>query len=489
MGPRLLMFDRGDARLPLTKLASGLAWAIRLATLMLTRRHRASAGSHGLLITMKLYRAVEYRMPACSRRLTRICGACRALFFAAAYLVAFGLLSANTARSQAPNAQEHQFAPGDSIRVLVLGQAELSGVFTVGNSGEIRLPLLGAVTVGGQTASQCQDLISRKLSEGYLKQPAVFVRIAELRPIVVLGDIKSPGMYKYSYGSIVKTAIAQGGGFGSAQNSAAASMDYLVADERLQLLSATRDRLRIRLTRLEAQLAGATKFTAPKPLAISEAEAKRIAAEEQQVMGLLTGALASQKALLQSQRPMMLSEDEAIQGQIKSEQSQLALLNNQIKLFDSLNQKGLAKSTTTLELNLSANGKQSNIFRLEADRSRLRLAINDLDAKINQMGHSFTEQTISELRGVQQQLFEVDATLPSARELRAGRLLAAGQYVDGASLHTIAITRNKFGVVTTFEGTETTVLEPGDIIELKVVRQKPGALTTLQPGIPQKASQ
>lgn len=428
-------------------------------------------------------------MSACSRRLPRICGACRALSFVAACLIAFGLLSAGAARSQTPNAQEYQFAPGDKIRVLVLGQAELSGVFTVGNSGEIRMPLLGAVTVGGQTPSQSQDLIFRRLSDGYLKQPAVFVRIAELRPIVVLGDIKNPGTYKYSYGSIVKTAIAQGGGIGSAQSSAAASMDYLVADERLQLLSATRDRLHIRSARLEAQLAGATKFAAPKPLAISEAEAERIAAEEQRMMGILTSAFASQKELLQSQRPMMLSEDEAIQGQIKSEQSQLALLNRQIKLFDSLNQKGLAKSTTTLELNLSANGKQSNIFRLEADRSRLRLAINDLDAKLNQLGHSFTEQTITELRGVQQQLFEVDTTLPSARELRAARLLAAGHYIDGAPEHTIAITRNKLGIVSTFEGTETTMLEPGDIVELKVVRQKLGAPTTLQPRVPQKASQ
>ena len=377
------------------------------------------------------------------------------------------LLGDSAQAAETSGANPYKLAPGDRINVLVMGQVELSGTFTVDNAGEIRLPLMGTLAVGGRTALECQDFIRQGLSEGFLKQPVVFVRVAEVRPIVVLGDVKNSGSYEYRYGSIVKTAIAQAGGLGMTSPSASLSMDYLVADERVHLLSANRDRLHIRRARLEAQLAGAATFAAPKPLTISEAEAQCITAEEQKMLDMALNASSVQIKLLQSQRPFMMAEDEAIKNQIAAENQQVALLSEQINTFAVLNSKGLAKSSSMLELNLAVNVKQSNVFRLEAERSKLRLVINDLDARLHQVEQSSKDQILLDLRGVQQQLFEVETTLPSARELRAARLQAAGRSIDGKPLHSITITRANAGTVATMDATEMTALEPGDIVELK----------------------
>ena len=310
-------------------------------------------------------------------------------------LVLIALLLGDSAQAaETSGANPYKLAPGDRINVLVMGQVELSGTFTVDNAGEIRLPLMGTLAVGGRTALECQDFIRQGLSEGFLKQPVVFVRVAEVRPIVVLGDVKNSGSYEYRYGSIVKTAIAQAGGLGMTSPSASLSMDYLVADERVHLLSANRDRLHIRRARLEAQLAGAATFAAPKPLTISEAEAQRITAEEQKMLDMALNASSVQIKLLQSQRPFMMAEDEAIKNQIAAENQQVALLSEQINTFAVLNSKGLAKSSSMLELNLAVNVKQSNVFRLEAERSKLRLVINDLDARLHQVEQSSKDQIL-----------------------------------------------------------------------------------------------
>lgn len=138
------------------------------------------------------------------------------------------------------------------------------------NSGEVQAPLLGAVQVGGDTLAQCQEKILNGLSQGYLREPAVFVTLAEARPIYVLGDVKSPGLFPYRFGSIVKSAISSAGGVGTGLRSETLLSDYLVADERVRMLKATRDRLLIRKARLEAQLIGAKTFTPPPEAASSE---------------------------------------------------------------------------------------------------------------------------------------------------------------------------------------------------------------------------
>ncbi len=65
---------------------------------------------------------------------------------------------------------------------------------------------------------------------------------------------------------------------------------------------------------------------------------------------------------------------------------------------------------------------------------------------------------------MRERLRELDVTLPSARKVRAMKL----QQIGGAEAdRSISVTRAGDGEATVFQATETTSLDPGDVIDVK----------------------
>lgn len=63
--------------------------------------------------------------------------------------------------------------------------------------GNIDFPVLGKIKLLGLTVEEAKELIKKKLSDGYLKDPIVNIRIQNFR-ITVLGQVNSPGTYTIS---------------------------------------------------------------------------------------------------------------------------------------------------------------------------------------------------------------------------------------------------------------------------------------------------
>lgn len=364
----------------------------------------------------------------------------------------------------------YKLAPGDRITLTVIGQTELSGDFTVDGAGNIVLPLVGALQVANLSISECQQRIVGRLSDGILVNPSVFVRASELRPIQVLGDVRTPGSYVFRYGTMVKSAIAQAGGLGTADRVTATS-DLLLADERVRTLGATQRALLIRQARLKAQLEGAKTFTPPGTLADDDDTAK-IIAEESETLKTESESFDKQLNLLQSQKPQLLAEDEALGGQIASGEKQLELIQSQLNEYNKVTEKGFGNSRSVLELKIAVENKQSDIWRLGAERSRLRVNIMELEGRLVDSETARKKQILTELQDVRQRLHEIDVTLPSAREVRASMLRQSGGMVGAAEIRNMKVTRLRNGEISSFPVSETTLLEPGDILEIRA--QRPG---------------
>ncbi|MDQ0449113.1 polysaccharide export outer membrane protein [Methylobacterium aerolatum] len=117
----------------------------------------------------------------------------------------------------------YTLASGDKLRVIVFGQDNLSNIYTVDGAGKIALPLIGAVTVGGQTTGQAARLIEGKLAAGFVREPHVTVEMDVYRPFYILGEVTTSGQYAYVNGMTVETAVAIAAGF-----SPRAARDYAV---------------------------------------------------------------------------------------------------------------------------------------------------------------------------------------------------------------------------------------------------------------------
>ena len=119
----------------------------------------------------------------------------------------------NEVGSGGSSAAGYRLGPGDKLKVTVFGAEDLSGDFTVADSGNVNLPLIGETKAAGLDPNGFARGIEGKLKEGYMKDPKVSVQVATYRPIYIFGEVTKPGEYPYASGMSLLNAIALGGGF------------------------------------------------------------------------------------------------------------------------------------------------------------------------------------------------------------------------------------------------------------------------------------
>ncbi|NLY93070.1 MAG: polysaccharide export protein [Myxococcales bacterium] len=110
---------------------------------------------------------------------------------------------------------------GDSFKVRVYGEDELSGEHTVGEDGTILFPFLGRVKAGGMTPEELAEHLARELeTRGYLKRPQVNVIVEEYvsKRVSVFGSVSKPGNFPLVSGLTVVQAISLAGGLTSIAN-------------------------------------------------------------------------------------------------------------------------------------------------------------------------------------------------------------------------------------------------------------------------------
>lgn len=110
----------------------------------------------------------------------------------------------------AQNAQpEYLIGPGDSIRVLVYQNPDLTLETRVTEGGTITYPLIGVVNIGNMTVGAAELVIANALrTGGFIKQPQVTILPLQIRSnqISVLGQVGNPGRFPVE---IVNTRVSE----------------------------------------------------------------------------------------------------------------------------------------------------------------------------------------------------------------------------------------------------------------------------------------
>ncbi len=121
--------------------------------------------------------------------------------------------SVSDASSEKPSF-EILIGPGDLIEVSVYGADYIKEV-RVRSTGEITLPLVGTLKVGGLTPAQAETLIAERLIAGdFFNDPRISVIEKETatQGISVLGEVQKPGVYPLPGLRKLFDAIAAAGG-------------------------------------------------------------------------------------------------------------------------------------------------------------------------------------------------------------------------------------------------------------------------------------
>jgi len=114
----------------------------------------------------------------------------------------------------APPPGPYRLGSGDQINLRIYDQSQLSGQYTVDDSGFIDLPLLGLIPAGGNSPDELAARITAALqSQQLILHPSVAVEVSHYRPFYILGEVNTPGQYPYRPDMTVLTAISIAGGF------------------------------------------------------------------------------------------------------------------------------------------------------------------------------------------------------------------------------------------------------------------------------------
>lgn len=108
---------------------------------------------------------------------------------------------------------EYRLGTGDTITIQVWDHAELSGAQNVGPDGAITVPAGGTLKVSGKTREEATKAVKDELSKYYAKV-AVSVRVDRYASnrVVILGQVRVPGVIQFDSMPTLLEAIARAGG-------------------------------------------------------------------------------------------------------------------------------------------------------------------------------------------------------------------------------------------------------------------------------------
>jgi polysaccharide export outer membrane protein len=112
---------------------------------------------------------------------------------------------------------DYRVGSGDVLDVTVFGNEDLSRSATVQTNGTISFPLLGDVAVQSLTIDEVNQKLTKLLSDQYLVNPQVEVKVKEYGSqfVSVLGEVNNPGRKPLRGGTRLIDVLVEAGGFGA----------------------------------------------------------------------------------------------------------------------------------------------------------------------------------------------------------------------------------------------------------------------------------
>ncbi|NKK79938.1 polysaccharide biosynthesis/export family protein [Rhizobium leguminosarum] len=379
-------------------------------------------------------------------------------------------------------ADDTAFAPQTKIRLTIVqwmqskGQYErwdaLGGEYTVSDEGAVFLPFLGSVSVGNRDNTSLTNEIAKRLQEkiGLVQPPAVTIEILEYPPIYVVGDVTTPGQYKFRSGLTVLQSLAMSGGPFRA-TSLQQSQTIKLAGE-LREIDHSLLRSTAKLARLQAEMTGAKEIIFDRTLGVDQQYAAGIYNEERVIFQARANALDRQSKALTELRDLLNSEVGMLGEKVQGSEDNIKSIEDQLTSVKTLVSKGLTVSSRQLDLERLLTTYRSDRLDLVTAIMRGRQAISETTRNLEGLYDTRRSEVASELQSEQASLDQLKLKREMTQKLLLDDLAAGGSsnITDEALPLTFTVSRRSEGQIRQFQASETTALIPGDVV--RVVRTR-----------------
>jgi protein involved in polysaccharide export with SLBB domain len=360
----------------------------------------------------------------------------------------------------------------------------LSGEFTIGVTGTISLPLIGEMRADGLTIDQVAQEISNQLQKkvGLRSLPDTSVEVVGYRPFYILGMVDKPGSYPYRPGLTILQSVSIAGGFDRSGQLGLKRIERELISDRtnLKILNLGIDSQIARRARLQAELERAQSISFPPEITRRESEPAiaKILASERLLFEARKEGLQSQTDSLRSFQKNLNTEIESLNAKLALKDRQLELLRKEVQTVTSLVQKGLAIESRQFALERATADAEGNRLDTTTAILRARQEFSRTEVTILELHNRRRTEIIDDLRATQAKLEEQWQQADSAQKLLYETELTAQQVgkegdIEGSVAPTYSITRKVDGKVDQLFVSESTPVEPGDVVRVHLPTRGP----------------
>ena len=349
--------------------------------------------------------------------------------------------------------------------------SSISGDYTVGPSGEISLPFIGEMQVGGKTSGDIADEIGVELQKqfGLKDRPSAAVELAQYRPVYLSGDIENPGQYPYIPGLTVIKALSLGGGLKRADAGQRFARDYINAKGNAVVFMAQRGRLLMKRARLQAEMANKEQIDVPKELQ-QLPQAADLLASEAALMQSREKRLKLQLQALDDLKALLQAEVVTLAKKTDTETRQLQLANEDRDKVEDLAEKGLALSTRKISAEQRASDLEATLLDIDTASLKAKQDISKANQDEITLRNDWDNQLAQEMQDTDTELETLQLKLSTSESLMQETVAqsadAANIGADGEGVNIVyTIIRDENGQSKEIQAQENTAVLPGDLIK------------------------
>lgn len=150
-------------------------------------------------------------------------------------------------------------------------------------------------------------------------------------------------------------------------------------------------------------------------------------------------SLAEQTAILKQRIAQLSEERHGLEGQIHSKREQRALVNEEIEGLEKLVEKGFARKPRLLALKRRRSEIEEELNQHRSSIAQTRQETLTAELEIKGLRTRFMDDTLQQLREVQQELFDLGERIGATRDVLQRTIIVAPQNgsVVGLQVHTI----------------------------------------------------
>ncbi len=374
-------------------------------------------------------------------------------------------------------------APETKLRVSVAqwmptkGQYEqwtaLGGEFVVTQDGALVLPVVGSVLVGELDPAALASEIAGRLQStmGLASAPVTTVEVVEYPPIYVVGDVEKPGEYRFRAGLTALQALALGGGSHRAVDDRKRSEEEIRIAGELRGIAADAMRSKARIARLEAEMSGDAEFSTLGGSDGSHDKAMaEILAQERVLFLAKAKEIERQTKSLSELRELYGREIEVLEQKVTSSEESIKSAEEEMAGVSVLVDKGIAVASRKSDLQRALAGYRADRLDQMTAIMRARQGYAEATRNIEGLRDRHRTEVAAELQQERARLEQLLLKEEISRKMLFEALGSAEGSEDAAADRppAFAIVRREGGEPRESPALETTPLEPGDVVKVKI---------------------